>query len=74
MSRLLVQVEGQTEERFVNEVLAHHVVRVGYNQVVARRMGNAGPNSKRCGIRPWAAARPDIVRHLREDWDESSPH
>jgi hypothetical protein len=67
VSRLLVQVEGQTEERFVNEVLAHHLVRVGYNQVVTRRMGNARQSSKRCGIKSWAVARPDIVRHLCED-------
>ena len=33
MARLLVHVEGQTEEAFVNEVLREHLVGVGYESV-----------------------------------------
>lgn len=36
MTRLLVHVEGQTEERFVNEILAPHLYKQGYGRVGAR--------------------------------------
>ena len=67
MTRLLVHVEGQTEETFVNEVLAPHLYRRGYSGVGARLMGNARQRSRRGGISPWPAARIDILNHLRED-------
>lgn len=67
MSRLLVQVEGQTEETFVNKVLAPHLWTKGYHLVSARLMGNARQRLNRGGVKPWTSAKPDIVRHLQED-------
>lgn len=67
MARLLVHVEGETEEGFVNEVLRPHLIRRGYERVGARLLGNARQRDRRGGIRAWSAARRDIVRHLDED-------
>ncbi len=67
MPRLLVHVEGQTEEAFVNEVLAGHLYARGYAQVSARIVGNARQRNRRGGIRGWDSVRKDIVRHLSED-------
>jgi len=67
MARLLVHVEGQTEEGFVNEVLRDHLVNQGYESVGARIIGNARLRSKRGGIRPWLSVRKDIINHLRHD-------
>ena len=67
MTRLLVHVEGQTEERFVNEVLAPYLYQRGFLSVGARRLGNPRQRSRRGGIVPWRAARRDIVAHLKED-------
>ena len=65
--RLLVHVEGETEETFVNEMLAPHLVSRGYERVSARLIGNARQRERRGGIRPWSAVREDILRHLKED-------
>ena len=67
MLRLLVHVEGQTEETFVNEILAPHLYKFGYSSINARLMGNARQRSRRGGIRNWPTVLRDIVRHLRED-------
>ena len=68
MQRLLVHVEGQTEETFVNEVLRVHLVRsFGYADVSARLLGNSRLRSRRGGIRGWNVVRGDILRHLRQD-------
>lgn len=67
MTRLFVLVEGQTEETFVNDVLAPHLYRQGYTVVSARLFGNARQRSRRGGIRSWPSAERDIVRHLKED-------
>lgn len=67
MTRLLVHVEGQTEETFVNELLAPHLYANGYERVSARLLGNARQRSGRGGARAWPAVRADIVRHLRGD-------
>ena len=68
MARLLVHVEGETEESFVNNVLRPHLVRgFGYTDVSARLLGNARQRSRRGGIRGWNSVRQDIVRHLRQD-------
>ena len=67
MSRILVHVEGQTEESFVNTVLAPHLYRVGYTGVSARLLGNARQRSRRGGIRPWDSVRRDILNHLSAD-------
>ena len=67
MTRLLVHVEGQTEETFVNEALAPHLYGHGLTRVSARLIGNARQRSRRGGIKPWPTARRDIVAHLWED-------
>ncbi len=67
MRRLLVHVEGQTEESFVNELLAPHLYQYGYSQVSARLFGNARNRNRRGGIRSWDSAREDIARHLKAD-------
>ncbi len=65
MLRLLIHVEGQTEESFVNEVLSEHLIRSGFISVGARRLGN--PRRQRGGIRSWQSAKWDVVRHLKSD-------
>jgi hypothetical protein len=67
MSRLLVHVEGETEETFVNEVLAEHLYGHGYTKVSARLLGNARQRFKRGGIKSWSAVRNDILNHLNGD-------
>lgn len=67
MERLLVHVEGQTEETFVNEVLRDHLVSKGFQSVSARIIGNARLRRRRGGIRPWPPVRRDIISHLLED-------
>src|ERR1017187_8795549 len=64
MQRLLIHVEGKTEETFVNEVLAAHLREIGYEAVRARRMGLS---QHRGGIRPWQSALRDFLRHVKED-------
>lgn len=53
MARLLVHVEGETEESFVNEELAGHLHGFGYTKVSARLVGNARQRDRRGGIRAW---------------------
>ena len=67
MARLLVHVEGQTEESFVNELLQDHLLARGYDSVSARIVGNARLRNRRGGIRPWSAVRKNITNHLKED-------
>jgi Domain of unknown function (DUF4276) len=67
MARLLVHVEGQTEEYFVNELLRDHLQRVGFEMVSARIIGNARLRRRRGGIRSWPSVRRDIMNHLRHD-------
>lgn len=67
MARLFVLVEGETEETFVNEVLAPHLYACGFTAVSARLMGNARLRSRRGGIRGWDEVQRDIVRYLRQD-------
>lgn len=66
-ARLLVHVEGQTEEAFVNGILCPYLLTRGYAAVSARIVGNARSRARRGGIRRWDAVRNDIVRHLTED-------
>jgi hypothetical protein len=63
MPRLLVHVEGQTEENFVNEILREHLWQSGSIIVSARRLGSP----RRSGIPSWQSARKDILRHLKQD-------
>lgn len=72
MARLLIHVEGETEETFVNVVLAPHLHRHGYQKVSARLIGNARLRQRRGGIRPWTTVKADIVRHLKEDAGSSA--
>ena len=67
MARLLIHVEGETEEMFVNEVLAPHLYSAGWEVVAARIVGNARLRERRGGIKPWSVVRDDIMRHLKED-------
>ena len=59
---LVVHVEGQTEESFVNELLRPHLVAHGYSAVRAGFIGG-----RHGGITSWTLARNDITKHLRED-------
>ena len=67
MTRLLIHVEGETEEAFVNDVLREHLYRIGYTVVGARMMGSAQQRARRGGIVPWEIARQRIVNNLRAD-------
>jgi len=67
MVRLLVIVEGETEETFVNELLAPHLYKKGFLAVSAKLMGNARKRDRRGGIRPWPGVREEIIRHLNTD-------
>ena len=67
MMRILVHVEGQTEETFVKTVLAPHLRQFGDTAVSARLLGNARQRSKRGGIRRWDSVRKGILNHLRTD-------
>ena len=67
MARLLIHVEGQTEETFVNEILSQYFAARGFDSVSARLVGNARQRSHRGGARAWEAIRKDIVRHLKQD-------
>lgn len=64
MARLIVHVEGQTEETFVNEVLRDHLVSRGYHEVQARIFGSA---RIRGGVVSWPVARKEIVNRLTGD-------
>ena len=67
MTRLLLHVEGQTEESFINEVLAFHLYSVGFIEVSARIIGNARQRDRRGGIKPWPGVREGILNHLKQD-------
>ena len=67
MSRLLVHVEGETEETFVNELLRPYLYDRGYSEVSARLMGNARQRSRRGGIKGWVEVKKDILGHLKQD-------
>ena len=69
MARLLIHVEGETEETFVNELLADHLYNYGYEIVSARIIGNARLRERRGGIRAWSTVKKDILNHLKEDSD-----
>jgi hypothetical protein len=69
MARLLIHVEGETEETFVNELLADHLYNYGYEIVSARIIGNARLRENRGGIRAWNTVKKDILNHLKEDID-----
>ena len=59
---LVVHVEGQTEERFVDTLLAPHLSAHGFSTVRAGFIGGM-----QGGITSWTLARRDIVNHLEDD-------
>ena len=67
MTRLLIHVEGETEEACVNEVLSEHLYSLGYTVVGARMLGPAQQRARRGGIVSWEIARQRILNHLKED-------
>lgn len=67
MTKLIVLVEGQTEETFVKESLAPHLRSKGYTAVFARLFAKPRTRPRDGGIPLWHAARRDIVRHLHKD-------
>ena len=67
MTRLLVHVEGETEEIFVNRVLAPYLYSIGYVQVSARKMGKERERNQRGGVRPWPETRTSILDILNGD-------
>lgn len=67
MSRVLIHVEGVTEESFVNEVLKPYLYSRGYTSVGARLLGNARLRRNRGGVQGWNVIKKDILRHLKED-------
>lgn len=67
MHRLLFHVEGQTEETFVNWLLAEHLYNFGYSLVAARKFGEATERSKRGGVKPWLTVRKTILNQLKKD-------
>jgi hypothetical protein len=68
MSRLFIQVEGPTEEEFVNEVLRPHLItHHSYHTVDARIVGNSRLREKRGGIRGWSVVKKEIVERLQYD-------
>lgn len=68
MSRLFIQVEGPTEEDFVNEVLRRHLIdNHSYHAVDARIVGNSRLREKRGGIRGWSVVKKEIVERLQYD-------
>jgi len=67
MKRLLVHVEGQTEETFVNEVLSGHLGSHGFEYVSARLIGTARLRVRRGGTKPWSSVKREILSHLKND-------
>ena len=67
MTRILVHVEGETEESFVNDVLSEHLYNHGYTVVSARMMGYAPKRAQRGGIVSWRIARQEILNRLVGD-------
>lgn len=67
MRRLLVHVEGETEEFFVHQILAPYLYSFGYVNVSPRLIGNARQRDRRGGIRGWNSVRADILKHLKQD-------
>ncbi len=67
MTRLLIHVEGETEESFVKEVLGPYLMDHEFTSVSARLVGNSRNRSKRGGVKIWRGVRKEIINHLRQD-------
>lgn len=67
MKRLVVHVEGPTEETFIKEVLGPHLINYGYVAVWPRIVGNARLDRRSGGIKGWPSVRKDVIEHLQEN-------
>lgn len=67
MARLFVVTEGPTEEQFVSEVLAQHLIRLGFHSVQGVILGNAKRKRSQGGILSWGKAKNDILLRLKQD-------
>ena len=67
MKRLLIHVEGETEENFVNNLLAPKLHSFGLSNISVRLIGNARLRKNRGGITSWKIAQKEIINHLKED-------
>ena len=67
MTRLLIHTEGETEDAFVEDVLAPHLYGLGYVSVAARLMGSAQSRERRGGVKPWDSVRDEIVDNFVGD-------
>ena len=66
MEQLLVHVEGQTEEKFVNNMLRDHLIEsFGYINVSAQLLGNPRRRDRRGGIKGWDTVRGEIIKRLK---------
>jgi hypothetical protein len=66
--RLLINVEGETEEVFVKQVLAPHLYQFGFAKVDPRKMGNPQKTS-RGGVCGWGEARRDFLNRVMQQPD-----
>lgn len=64
MARLVILVEGPTEGRFVDDVLAPHLYQIGHTDVRTILAGKRGG-----GIAGWGPVRRDILNSLKEGAD-----
>jgi len=62
--RLNVIVEGQTEQRFIEEILAEHL---GHRQIVATARAVETSRGNKGGLTSYQKAKNDIQRWLKED-------
>lgn len=67
MNRILVNVEGETEEEFVNRLVRPFLESKGMTHVSARLVGNARQRQNRGGIQNWGSVRRDLIRHIKQD-------
>lgn len=67
VKRLIIHVEGRTEEQFVKEVLAPHLFSYGFLNVTARLLGNPRQRINRGGIQDWHKVKKDIVSKIKYD-------
>jgi hypothetical protein len=67
MARLLVLVEGQTEEDFVNNLLSNYLYFHGFTSVSAKLLGNARQKISRGGIKHWQSVALEITKHLKRE-------
>lgn len=65
MVRLLIHVEGQTEERFVNDQLAPYLLGHGWHMVVPLLFGKR--NGRTGGVGAWPEVRRDVIKDLKTD-------